>query len=270
MKTTNWIIAIGTLMNVFIFFYSVLNPFAKENIRVDCDKSIGINQYWGIMNFQLYMDFKNIGNKGSYISKINCLVQNKENPNISFKYDAINLASADYSLTTTLPTMPFLNFTLQPSESFTKYIIFSRIATNDEYETTSYFTNKIYDYLDSCSYVNGAPNCMDDNSFSTVQHYIENKLANINEGVYNCIIQAYKNDESEPFYTNCFYFVLYKSDIYRLYNNLGSIKRGIGIYINPQNTWKFGKVEGTWAPVTEIKNEDIIERLKKNIKSIQQ
>ncbi len=261
MKTTNWIIALATVVNVIIFAYSIHNPFAKENIRIERQSELGVNQDWGKIVFNQYMDFKNIGDKECYISKIVCLVQNKEVRNLRFLYHA-NSYSTDF-----IGIMPLLNFTLLPGQSFTGNLIFSRLSTNSEYEIESNFKNKIYEYLDSC-YTNHEPSvCLDVNSFLPMQKYIENKITEIREGEYNCIIQVYKNDEKIPFYTKCFYFVLYNADLKRLSNSLSSLKKGFGIFINTDHSIISGKEEGTWAITTDIENKDLIELLEREIRS---
>jgi hypothetical protein len=256
-KSSNIALVLLTIFNILIFW----DPFAKEKFFVQCDKNLFIEQNWGILNFEQFIDVKNVGDKTGFITKIEGLIRSKDR-NDNSTYFRKKISAELYQPMMQDALNPLLEISLLPNSSFSSNIYFFKNPDRFTSDSISILQSMVIDEADVNDIENAKGNIdyivkhANKNTASLISNFINNRIQEFKAGEYEYIVEFTKNNEKSPFCTKCYSFVIYEPSIFQLQE---TEKNNFEIERTP---WQSYQRPILRAQLTEIENPDIVESLK--------
>jgi hypothetical protein len=212
-KIAIWAIVISIISFIMSAFITFRPFFYKEKIVIEAANELSITEDWGNLNFYQYFEIRNNGKKQGVITSIDGLIVSKDGQNFDRKIFAGYYGYNNY--------YPIIDMSINPDERMEYYFqLFSERSKEDK-DSMTYYLSKRSDEIEKKekdSKWDYTPKEVDSTTYAGIRNFVLKRYEDFKEGKYQYVVAFKKNNEKEPFYIQCYDFVIYKSDLQVLEN----------------------------------------------------
>ena len=258
---------VAVVLSQFRPLYTYLD---KPKLTSTVAPMLQIYHQWGFISVTPFLQFKNSGNASGTISRIELLLEKKDDPRFHLRLQALSyfLKPSTVSTGQIVTSVPFADIQLGPGETWEAYVTLGLIPPKAEQVKIADFKLQIYQQIQATlakrpfTPFDSAPKKIDERLFGRVRGLVDRNMSGFGVGEYNLLL-VFEDDLSKVlFITKCYNISVYEADMKFLSEITNQYKMGAGVYFPSQSQL----AQGFYTPLIEISDETVKSKMQENFK----
>jgi hypothetical protein len=224
-------VALSALAIVLSQFKPLHEQIAKPDIQVNLSKSILVNQGFGNIGINHYIQITNIGDKQGIINRMVYFLKKKGDNTFE------NIAEPQFYFLPSVQSnvqIPIGEIILNPNEKWENYVgVYRQLSKSDE-KTVSSLSQKISKEITRQRRSGNLQPLIPFSIYNELLNYVNPKISSFTIGEYYLLVCVWRQGATDPVFKTCYQFSVYDFDVQKLKQAIDDYSIGLGI-VGPPN-----------------------------------